>query len=510
MAEEEKGQLHPKTKLVGVGVESVTEKRMVKLTPKALLEKISSLEKERKLEFGKLSKVKESIFELMGDKMHVHEVENEFNRLIGLCDKIQQAHASLLGLLPADEANKHETWYQAKMLDINDFIVGTKGWLSEVKACAATKVGDVTDEHVGHSFLGQTKTQTVQHENETGTTETYAVVDNERDDSQTAAVNNGNGAAVGKDEEKEYLIQPEDSISNVQSINHRSCIGSSISGSSTSSARLRARAEQAALLARAAALKDKHALEEQELTLRRKREQLELDTEIAATHAKLAVLQVASSIHSRQSNGMASYIRKGAKPKPTNTSFKPVTSVCVPPPSQQHASLPKPTTSQGSQLPQLPSRPTVSQSFQPTPSQQVFIPLQEQNQTAGLYNLLQQQNDITSLLVQTQTSQLLPRREIPIYDGDPLQFNSFIKAFEHCVEAKTSCKGDCLYYLEQFTRGQPRDIVRSCLHMTADKGFDVAKRLLKEHFGNEFLITAAYMEKVTGHQSAQSLRTFPP
>jgi hypothetical protein len=88
-----------------------------------------------------------------------------------------------------------------------------------------------------------------------------------------------------------------------------------------------------------------------------------------------------------------------------------------------------------------------------------------------------------------------------------------MRAFEHCVEAKTGCKGDCLYYLEQFTRGQPRDIVRSCLHMTADKGFAVAKRLLKEHFGNEFKITAAYMEKVTGWTSikaedAKSLKAY--
>lgn len=140
--------------------------------------------------------------------------------------------------------------------------------------------------------------------------------------------------------------------------------------------------------------------------------------------------------------------------------------------------------------------PAVAQNISPPPGQ---------NQPAvDLYSVLQQQNDITALLVQMQTSQLLPHREIPIYDGDPLQFNSFMKAFEHCVEAKTYCKGDCLYYLEQYTRGQPRDIVRSCLHMTAEKGYAVAKQLLKEHFGNEFNITAAYMEKVTGWPSVKS------
>ena len=44
--------------------------------------------------------------------------------------------------------------------------------------------------------------------------------------------------------------------------------------------------------------------------------------------------------------------------------------------------------------------------------------------------------------------------------------------------------------------------------MTADKGFAVAKRLLKEHFGNEFKITAAYMEKVTGWPSIKAYGLF--
>ena len=101
------------------------------------------------------------------------------------------------------------------------------------------------------------------------------------------------------------------------------------------------------------------------------------------------------------------------------------------------------------------------------------------------------------------------------------------------MEAKTSCEDDYLYYLDKgtakeycilkclsiewkqrqaakrticttLTRGQPRNIVRSCLRMTADKGFAVAKKLLKEHFGNKFKITAAYMEMVTGWPSVKS------
>lgn len=385
MAEKEKGQLGLETELcVGIGVKSVTEKRVVKLTPKALLEKISTLEKERKSKFSKMSNAKISIAKLMGDKKHVSEVENEFNMFIKLGEEIQHVHTSLLGFLPADEANKHEIWYQAKMLSFNEFFEGTNQWLTDIKATVTKMDYDHDDLPV------QIETQTVDVNAENG---------NEVD------VSNGRTAG-GEDEEAEDQIQPQDSISNVQSRHRGSSNGSSSSRSSTSSVRRRARAEQAALLARAAALKDKHALEEQELILRRKKEQLELDIEIAATSAKLAVLQGGSSVHSRQSDGMASYIRKGARSKLQPTSLNPQASIFVPPPSQRHAFLPlqsnasplatptilpKPTVIQGFQPPQLQSKTTFSQSFQPTVGQQVFQPLQGQHQTTGIYNLLQQQ-----------------------------------------------------------------------------------------------------------------------
>lgn len=79
----------------------------------------------------------------------------------------------------------------------------------------------------------------------------------------------------------------------------------------------------------------------------------------------------------------------------------------------------------------------------------------------------------------------LPPRVIPIFDGDPLQFTAFIQTFEHGIERKTTNSKDCLYYQEQYTRGQPRELVRSCQHMPAEQGFKKAKDLLKEHFGHE-------------------------
>lgn len=53
-----------------------------------------------------------------------------------------------------------------------------------------------------------------------------------------------------------------------------------------------------------------------------------------------------------------------------------------------------------------------------------------------------------------------------------------------------------MYYLEQLTGGQPKELVRSCQHLPLDRAYDAAKDLLIKHFGDELKITAAYVNKL--------------
>lgn len=84
------------------------------------------------------------------------------------------------------------------------------------------------------------------------------------------------------------------------------------------------------------------------------------------------------------------------------------------------------------------------------------------------------------------------------FHGDPLQYRTFIRAFENCVEANATNKGDCLYYLQQYTRGHPRELIGSCFHIAPDRGYMRAKDSLEEHFGKGSMITASYTEKLIG------------
>lgn len=84
-----------------------------------------------------------------------------------------------------------------------------------------------------------------------------------------------------------------------------------------------------------------------------------------------------------------------------------------------------------------------------------------QNTSGDILNIMHRLNKTRAALVQQQHSLSLPPRDIPIFEEDPVKYRAFVKAFEHGIERKAS-KADCLYYLEQFTKGQLQELVRSC------------------------------------------------
>jgi hypothetical protein len=95
-----------------------------------------------------------------------------------------------------------------------------------------------------------------------------------------------------------------------------------------------------------------------------------------------------------------------------------------------------------------------------------------------------------------QRKSTLPQQRVPVFEGNPTEYNNFIRAFENIIEAKVANSSERLYYLEQFTAGQARELVKSCHHMAPVRGYQEARALLKRNYGNEYKIAAAYMDKV--------------
>ena len=321
-------------------------------------------------------------------------------------------------------------------------------------------------------------------------------------------------------------IKPSDNISNVGS--HKT---SRTMRSTTSSACLMAEAELAALATRQMLLDEKHALEEEELCkkkarlqleearlqleeeeeqLCKRKEKLQLDTEIAEKMAKLNILKTRSTTSgkrsSKVSDGMNSYLEKGKSQQQLNVNaeeFHPSATAKQRTINKDEKQSIKHTvmkniTLSDNKVPQCSvseKEPVNTQYFpqQLTSNSNPNAPDVENNE--DILGIMRKQNEITTLLIQQQCLTALPKREVPIFDGDPLTYHTFLKAFENGVERNTTNNSDRLYFLEQHTKGHAKELVRSCQYINSDHGYWRAKTLLKEQFGNEQKVAFCYMDK---------------
>lgn len=114
-----------------------------------------------------------------------------------------------------------------------------------------------------------------------------------------------------------------------------------------------------------------------------------------------------------------------------------------------------------------------------------------------LLEILRQQNKMTEAISLSQERLLLPKGEIESFNGkDVTKFRPFMAAFDYIVASRCSRNKDKLYYLLQYTYDKPKDIVRSCLHMDETEGYQLARHLLQQKYGDEFLIANSYIQRL--------------
>lgn len=286
-----------------------------------------------------------------------------------------------------------------------------------------------------------------------------------------------------KDEQDDIgTVKPQDSASQVaHSVTHSCKATSALSGASRESlTHLKAEAECAAIRAKAQALNNKLDLDIEEANiiakLKARREKMVIDSELAAAEARVKVFREAEE--QRSVSGEYKY--------GTPTEYNLPATAQRPMKSKREGSAPR-------------SDPRQTLGAQQNVNSSVSVPIERAIHPNGydknVTDILKSQTQITEMLVKQQTLSLLPDREIPIFDGDVLQYRTFIKAFEQCVESKTTNMDDRLYYLQQYTRNQPRNLVSSFMHMDPTVAYKEAKRQLEYHFGNCYKIASAYMNK---------------
>jgi hypothetical protein len=98
----------------------------------------------------------------------------------------------------------------------------------------------------------------------------------------------------------------------------------------------------------------------------------------------------------------------------------------------------------------------------------------------------------------------MPKVDLQPFCGDPLTFRRFMRQFNTSIANNCVSPEERLNYLEQFTRGQPKDIVAGWLHVDPNIGYTAAVRELQELYGDEDVIVNAFVSKVLAWSSIRA------
>ncbi|XP_068759642.1 uncharacterized protein [Montipora capricornis] len=91
----------------------------------------------------------------------------------------------------------------------------------------------------------------------------------------------------------------------------------------------------------------------------------------------------------------------------------------------------------------------------------------------------------------------LPQKELTVFNGDPLEYWSFITLFQNSIEANAASESEKLMYLLQYSSGAAKDTIKCCLVMDPSIGYQRARMLLEERFGQPFTIAYEHVTKLT-------------
>ena len=88
-----------------------------------------------------------------------------------------------------------------------------------------------------------------------------------------------------------------------------------------------------------------------------------------------------------------------------------------------------------------------------------------------------------------------PKIEYMHFGGNPIDYVSFMRNFETCLEDHTDGSRS-LQLLIQHCTGKAREAIESCVNLPVSEGYESAKKTLKENFGLPHVIAKAHLKKL--------------
>ena len=90
-----------------------------------------------------------------------------------------------------------------------------------------------------------------------------------------------------------------------------------------------------------------------------------------------------------------------------------------------------------------------------------------------------------------------PKVSMPKFEGDPMGYFAFIRAFEENVDKLLDDDGSKLARLTQLCTGKAARAIQCCSMLPPAEGYRKARQLLRTRFGDPFTITELWVERLT-------------
>jgi hypothetical protein len=140
-----------------------------------------------------------------------------------------------------------------------------------------------------------------------------------------------------------------------------------------------------------------------------------------------------------------------------------------------------------------------------SPTASNFVPssLQQdgKDQRSMVETLLKNQEQQAKLVSALQ----MPKVELQAFNGNPLEFWSFMRLFQSSVECNAVDEVSKLTRLLQYTTGDAKRAIQGCSMMRdpAD-GYNEAMRILKRRFGSDEIVANAWISKITDGEAIKN------
>ena len=293
-------------------------------------------------------------------------------------------------------------------------------------------------------------------------------------------------------------------------LSHHSHTSKSSSRRSIASAKVKVAAKKASLQAEMEALDERRALEQQELLLNQQKRAFNLKVELAKADAEnMAYSEIESDIRSHISKDVTSEKKEDLyKIVHVDVHKEYDTAIHNTPESKEssrhiiHESAPQREIEH-----ELPSKAALGHHTQANRStlnpeanpwnnceQPVHRERASSSSNDHMLELIHQQQQQQRQLVDAIQ---LPKTDLLTFDGNPVQYWGFMRSFEHSVENHCTDPNAKLLRLLQYCTGKAKRVIQCCSAIDPEVGYPKAKNLLKERFGNDYVIAEAWMEKVT-------------